>query len=231
MNKVTYDYSKMRNQLVMCLVSTETNVEMLKTIPHKDLEDMSIVYRFLVNSNNSMRASMLITNEMIADMGVTPEQLHADALEIAPQIRPAKITGMSEVIAEMMGREEAEMAGIVPVDPKDEQMFVATVSDKIDGAGVLAYPDFFETAADRMNGSYYIIPSSRNEIILCPDDGVVDYRELEDMVRIINEKEVAPKDRLTDSVYHYDEEEKIFELASRYKERMAERDQNLSDLE
>jgi len=31
-------------------------------------------------------------------------------------------------MAEMMGIEHAEMMGIVPVDPKDEQMYVASQS-------------------------------------------------------------------------------------------------------
>ena len=70
------------------------------------------------------------TNQLLENMGVTPEQLHADAMENAPQIKPVEIKGMSEVLAEMMGVEQAEMMGveqaemmgIVPVAPEDEQM-------------------------------------------------------------------------------------------------------------
>ena len=38
----------------------------------------------------------VLTNQMIANMGVTSEQLHADAIENAPRIKPAEIRGMSE---------------------------------------------------------------------------------------------------------------------------------------
>ena len=130
--------------------------------------------------------------------------------------RPAQITGMSEVIAEMMGREEAEMMGIVPVDPKDEQMFVATVSDKVMGAGVLAYQDFMDQAADRIGGSFYILPSSRHEVLLVPDNGQMSLSDLESMVREVNATQVAPEDKLTDSVYHYDAEAKVFELGEKF---------------
>lgn len=61
-------------------------------------------------------------NQLLENMGVTPEQLHADAMENAPQIQPVEIKGMSEVLAEMMGVEQAEMMGIVPVAPEDGQM-------------------------------------------------------------------------------------------------------------
>ena len=43
------------------------------------------------------------------------------------------------------------------------------------------------------------------------------------MVKQVNETEVAPEDLLTDSVYHYDSKEKIFELAEKYEERVANR--------
>lgn len=62
------------------------------------------------------------TNQLLENMGVTPEQLHADAMENAPQIKPVEIKVMSEVLAEMMGVEQAEMMGIVPVAPEDGQM-------------------------------------------------------------------------------------------------------------
>ena len=210
------DYDQMKDKLVMEVVSAEANAEMLENVPHQNMEDMAVVYRFVINSDETGRASILATNDMINAMGVTPEQLHADALENAPQIRPAQSTGMSEVIAEMMGRDQAEMMGIVPVDPKDEQMFVATVSDKVMGAGVLAYQDFMDQAADRLGGSFYILPSSRHEVLLVPDNGQMSLGDLESMVREVNATQVAPEDKLTDSVYHYDAEAKIFELGEKF---------------
>ena len=133
------DYSIMKDKLAMEVVSAETNKEMLETVPHQNLEDMAVVYRFILSSDEDGRASILITNRMIETMGVTPEQLHADALENAPIIKPAEIKGMSEVMAELMGVEQAELMGIVPVSPENEQLYVATVPDKVHGAGVLAY--------------------------------------------------------------------------------------------
>lgn len=62
------------------------------------MEDMAVVYRFVLESNDTGRASILVTNDMIDHMGVTHEQLKADALENAPEIRPAVIQGMSEVM-------------------------------------------------------------------------------------------------------------------------------------
>ena len=151
------DYDQMKDKLVMEVVSAETNKEMLENVPHQNMEDMAVVYRFVLNSDDEGRASILATNQMIENMGVTPEQLHADALENAPRIKPAEIKGMGEVLAEMMGVEQAEMMGLYPVRPEDEQIFVASVPDKVHGAGVLAYQDFMDQAAERAGGDFYLL--------------------------------------------------------------------------
>ncbi|MBR4174083.1 MAG: hypothetical protein IKR56_01950 [Lachnospiraceae bacterium] len=131
------DYGKMKDKLIMEVVSAEANKEMLENIPHQMLEDMAVVYRFAVESADNVQGSILITDTMVAHFGITPEQLHADAMENAPQIKPIEIKGMSEVLVEMMGVEQAEMMGLGLVPPEDEQMYVASVPDKTHGAGVL----------------------------------------------------------------------------------------------
>ena len=219
------DYDQMKEKLAMEVVSAETNKEMLENVPHKDLEDMAVVYRFVLSSNDEGRASILVTNQMLETMGVTPEQLHADALVIAPQLKPAEIRGMSEVMAEMMGMEQAEMMGIMPMRPEDEQLFVATVPDKTHGAGVLAYQNFMDQAAERVGGDFFILPSSIHEVLIVPDNGKMDLKDLEAMVRDVNATQVAPADKLTDNVYHYDSKEKIFELGEKFVERQNEREE------
>ena len=69
------DYSKMKQTLAMEVVSIEANKEMLDTVPHQDIEDMAVVYRFVLSSDESGRASVLVTNQMLDTMEVTPEQL------------------------------------------------------------------------------------------------------------------------------------------------------------
>ena len=217
------DYSQMKEKLAMEVVSTETNKEMLETVPHKDIEDMAVVYRFVLSSDDTGRASILVTNQLLDSMGVSPEQLHADAMENAPQIKPVEIKGMSEVMAEMMGVEQAEMLGIIPVGPEGEQIYVATVPDKVHGAGVLAYQDFMDKAAERAGGDFFILPSSIHEILIVPDNGKMGLKELEAMVKEVNETQVSPADKLTDSVYHYDSKAKIFELGEKFEARQAEK--------
>ena len=224
------DYEQMKDKLVMEVVSAETNADMLAKVPHQDMEDMAVVYRFVLDTNDDGRATILVTNQLLETMGVTPEQLHADALENAPELKPAVIQGMSEVIAEMMGVNPEELAEMgMPGDPENEQMFVASVPDKVHGAGVLAYQNFMDQAAERVGGDFYILPSSIHEVLIVPDNGNMKLSDLEAMVREVNATQVAPEDKLTDSVYHYDSQAKVFELGEKYVERQAEKEAEASE--
>ena len=220
------DYSRMKDKLAMEVVSAEANREMLETVPHKDMEDMAVVYRFIISSDEESRASILVTNKILDTMGVSAEQLHADAMENAPQIKPAEIKGISEVMAEMMGVNQAELLGLFPVKPEDEQMFVASVPDKTHGSGDLAYENCMDQAAERLGGDFFILPSSIHEVLLVPDKGDTSLKDLESMVREVNATQVAPADKLTDSVYHYDSKEKIFELGEKFVERQSQREES-----
>jgi len=207
------DYSQMKEKLAMEVVSAEANKDILETVPHQNIEDMAVVYRFVLNDDTS---SILVTNQLLESMGVTPEQLHADAMAYAPQNNPVEIKGMSEVMAEMMGVEQAEIMGFYPMAPEDEQMYVATVPNKVHGASVIAYQDFMDKAAERAGGDFFILPSSIHEILIVPDNGKMNLKDLEALVKKVNATQVSPADKLTDSVYHYDSKAYLFELGETF---------------
>ena len=107
-------------------------------------------------------------------------------------------------------------------------MYVATVPDKISGAGVIAYQEFMDQAAEKLGGDFYILPSSIHEILLVKDDGNVDFKDLKAMVEEVNATQVAPEEKLTDSVYHYDSKDHIFELAEKFEARQQAKEADIS---
>lgn len=221
------DYDKMKHKLVMEVVSAEVNAGLLDKVPHHELEDMAIVYRFVLDNHEDGRATILVTNNLLDNYGVTAEQLHADAMLNAPEIKPAVIQGMTEVMSEIMGDDFAMLG--VEVNPADEVMFVASVSDKIHGASVIAYQDFMDQAAQKLGGDFFVLPSSIHEVLLVKDDGNSNARALKNMVEEVNATQVSPEEKLTDNVYHYDSKEHIFELAESFEARQMEKDAFKSD--
>ena len=217
------DYEQMKSKLSMEVVSAEKNAELLESIPHERMEDMAVVYRFVLDQTDSGNGTILVTNQLLDQYGITKELLRADAMENASEIRPSEIRGMSEVMSELA-------PGMIPeVAPEDEQMFVATVPNKIHGAGVIAYPNFMEDAAQKMGGDFFVLPSSIHEVLLVKDNGQVAAKELENMVKEVNATQVEPADQLTDHVYHYDSQNHIFELADKYEERQREAEHDAAD--
>ena len=217
------DYDQMKNKLAMEVVSSDRNADMLQSVPHENIEDMAVVYRFIVGSGPDENSSILVTNNMLDSYGITQEQLHTDAMENAPAIRPSEIRGMTEILSEMMPGTG------MSVDPADEQMFVASVPDKIHGAGVLAYPNFMEDAAQKLGGDYFVLPSSIHEVILVRDNGQMSAEELQNMVKDVNASQVSPEEQLTDHAYHYDSKDHIFEIADQYESRMREKKMDIAE--
>ncbi|MCC8028516.1 MAG: DUF5688 family protein [Lachnospiraceae bacterium] len=206
------DYSQVKGMLTVDVVGKELNGDMLEQIPHRDMEDLSVVYRIVVGEIPDMgRASVVVTNEMLNRYGVTPEQLHQDALENAARSKPAMIRGMQDVISEMMPV-DMPMPGAEPAVP----FLVATNSDMFHGAGVIAYPDFMEQASKMVDGDFFILPSSVHEVLILKDGPGMDYKDLEEMVSEVNGTMVSQEDKLSDHVYHYDAKEKVFERADKF---------------
>ena len=215
------NYEEMKNKLSIEVISAEANKELLLNIPHDRIEDLAAVYRFVLKSESTGKASILVSNEMMQKMGITHEQLKNDALYNAPIIRPAVIKGMNEVIKELMGKEAYELAN--GTGNVEESVYVATVPDKDSGAGVLSYQNFMDQAAERVGGDFFILPSSIHEILIVKDGGEMKAELLRNMVQQINRTELMPEDKLSDNVYHYDSKEHIFELAEKFEARQKEK--------
>ncbi|WP_051524512.1 DUF5688 family protein [Pseudobutyrivibrio sp. MD2005] len=223
-SKALTDYEQMKDKLTIELVGAEKNASLLEKIPHKDMENMAIVYRFVMGSDDSGVQTILVTNNMLEAMNITPEQLHNDAMANAPEVRPAEIKIMRDTLAEMLGPDADMMLQFIPADGPESQIYVATVEDKVHGVGVIAYPNFLEDVADKLDGDFYVLPSSIHEVIIVPDRGEMDASVLMDMVKQVNSTEVLPEDVLSYSVYHFDSQDNVFELAEKFDARSAERE-------
>ena len=215
------NYDEMKEKLTMQAIPIKGNEEMLIKTPHQQMADIAIIYRFIVGETERGTMSTVVTNDMITTYGITADELHADAAQAMKYEHPYEIRPLFDVLG-AMSPDFAEN------EQPDNMLYVATYPSAMYGAGSIGHPDFMEDAAVVMRGSFFILPSSIHEVLLLPDDGTVKYQELLAMVTNINEAMVSPEERLTDNVYHYDPEEKVFETAKDHAERMAEKEGRFS---
>lgn len=83
-------------------------------------------------------------------------------------------------------------------------MYILTNQNKVNGAGVLARDGVLDKIGELLGSDFYVLPSSTHEVILVPDNGNMQTKELEDMVKEVNATQVPPEDLLSDKVQYYD---------------------------
>lgn len=89
------------------------------------------------------------------------------------------------------------------VRSEGESLLVLTTEDGRLGASALFYPGVQAMIGRIVGGDYYVLPSSVHEVLIMPDDGHENPRELAMMVHEINEHEVSPEERLGNKVLHF----------------------------
>lgn len=210
------DYESLCSNVIMEAVSREKNAEYLQNVPHFDMADLSIIYRVnLGESRNQGIGVITVDNRLLNSMGVSQDQFQKDVFNQVLSGDPPILKSLTEVLG---GSFIGDGSG------PDGGLFLATNSNALYGASVIAIPGFLDQAAEELGGSFYILPSSVHEVLFLKNDQAMEVQDLENMVQEINESIVSPEEQLSDRVYHYDAKEKIFELASDYEQRIAEKD-------
>ena len=208
---IVSDYEKVKDHTFLRLVPG--NSPILGETPHKMIEDMALVVNIhLVNfSDENGRSCVVVTRPLMEMYGIDEAQLFADAEKNSLAEEPIAFTPLADMIKSLIESEEVpspEEAGIVT--------YIATNKSGFHGAAVAAYPGFAEKAAEAIGGSFYMLPSSVHEFILIKDDGKPNAKDLNKMVRNVNETVLEPRDYLSSQCYHYDAKTKVLETGLKH---------------
>ena len=218
------DYSQVKEKLFIRVSDAKENEAFLRMAPHKEVDGLAISYHIAFEGLHGVEASTPVTYKMMEMFGVTEEQLHADALESTQRLYPVQYTSMAEVMNKMMGIDADMYPDMMPAT-EGPQLMVLTNMQGIHGAATLFYPGQLEAIAQQMGSDFFVLPSSVHETLILPDDGTAEPDSLQFMVREINQSTVAPEDRLSDFVYHYDSKDHVLEKAETFALRMAQKEQ------
>ena len=218
------DFNKAKESITTKVVSAKNNKTLLRERPSTKLDDLAVFYQIEVTNMIDGKASVPITNEMLANWGISVSELHTIAVENTERINPAKLVAMDSML---FGEEENLLVNAENYEPF--AVLVLTNEDKIGGANVITSTDTLNKVAGVINDSFYIIPSSIHEVLVIPKEiskemGMTP-KELGAMVREVNEKEVSKEERLSDHIYEFDKDKRCLETVkdSKNKERDFER--------
>ena len=205
-----------KDNIVFQVINTLQNEDMLRDMPHREFQDLSIIYRWVVKVDENGIQSSAIRNNLAEQLGMNEEQLFKCAVENTRRIFPPTVKSMNDVIREMfisdgMPSEVADM--MIGEMPEDKMMWVISNDRGINGAGSMLYEDNLHKLAMKLETDLYILPSSVHECIAVSAN-MGDPYELAEMVNEINMGQVALEDRLSNQVYHYDKDARRLTLAT-----------------
>lgn len=203
------NFKIMRNRIMYKVINFDKNKSLLKKIPHRKYLNLVIVYYCLAMENDGSCATWMITNDFLKIWDIDEEILFEAATENTASFMPVIIKSMPEILKELMPETYMDEFPYMSEDIIDGRpmMYVATNKQKLFGAGVILYPEVLIDFA-RQYGNFYMLPSSIHEVIFIPDDGVVNFDELRDMVHEVNCTQVQMQEFLSDDVYFYNATEK-----------------------
>lgn len=189
------DFESVKSHIVPHLVNREENAEKLMGVPYKMVNDLAAIFYIEVGRNGDGVMQACITNDLMDMYGVDANELYDISVKNLNTISVPSFRGMSEVISQDFGMD-------VPT-PDEEQMYVITNGDKVNGSAQMLNEHLMDQASARIGGDFYIIPSSVHEVLAVPV-GRMEVDELEGMVREVNSTQVAKEDKLSDTVYAFD---------------------------
>ena len=217
-NKDVFDnfLNSAKDKIVFQLINTEQNKSFLEKVPHREFQDLSIIYKVVINVEKESIHNVQVTNELSKRLGMDEEMLFKSAAENTRRILPPTVRNMKDVITEMFeaqGMPEELSNMMMGQIPEELPMWVITNNVGNNGAVSMLYENELHELAENMESDLYILPSSVHEVIAVSTD-MGNPEELAQMVAEINMQEVSLSERLSNQVYHYDKDLRKLSLAT-----------------
>lgn len=193
------DISRAKKRMVCRLINSEKNRKLLEEVPHHRFLNLAIVYYYLLESCEIGEAAILVRQDHLKMWKMDAETLHRMAVENTRRLLPCDFLSMTQM-----------MQAVVPSDlcPEEIPLYILSNKEKYFGAVWMTDADVLEKIGEELRGDYYVLPSSVHECMIVPASMDTDEKELQDMVREINETQVEPEEVLGDTVYRYDRRHK-----------------------
>ena len=196
------DYESVKERICFKLIHYDKNQIMLEEIPHIRYLNLAVVFYYAYENPILGKGSILIRNTHKEGWSVTIDELYHQAKENTGRLFPPELIGIEELLEEMLGGKFEDTEEYIREEMKIP-MYVLTNSTRQFGAISIFHPGVLRKLAKKENANLYILPSSVHEVILLPDTGL-EVRNLQEMVKDVNETQVAEEEILSNSVYYYD---------------------------
>lgn len=196
-----------KDRVYVKVVDTRSNQERLKDLVSLPVDGGFSLTVYIDMDTPKKDAMIQITKDLASRMDFDERELMQTAMRNTVNAHPAELVEMKKIMMDMSGLRKLEPGDNLLRDNcspvEDMSMLILSNADKFFGATALFYADVKAQIADVTGGSYYVLPSSVHEVIILPDNGTFDERELARMVQSVNANEVSPEEQLGNKVLYY----------------------------
>lgn len=198
------DYDKVKSHIILKLIHYERNRQLLTDVPHFRFLDLAIVFQCLLPTDTFGAATILIRRQHLAFWHITKDDLYTLAEKNTPRLMPYDLRNMTDVLRELM-----QDAAPLPPDAFTDSspMYMLSNHLRLNGSSCILYRNLLQNFADLIQSDFYILPSSIHEVLLIPTSSGSRSLELSDMVREVNDAQLAAEDILSDHVYYFSRED------------------------
>ena len=220
------DFEKAKGNIVPKLINAERNEALLDSVPHYKLFDLAVVFVYCISNESELGkrfnaigedrfASITINNEMMLKWGKTTEDLVEQTKNNKVSRFEPALFSMGEAYCAMcaMGNYsgctnllEIDSISCISLDEESDvlsHMYVLSNKSGIWGATTIIDNGLLKKVAEKLDSSFYVLPAQINEVILVLDTPDICMGSLFDMVKQVNQPELAPTEVLSNSVYYF----------------------------
>lgn len=185
-----------KDKIVYQLINTELNREFLKTIPHRDFLDLSIIYRYILASDDTKQElySTIINNSNVKAWKLSEQELFDLAKINTQRLFPTTITPISQIL------EDIEIKKSLL-----EEMYVITTSNRLKGAVAILDEEKLYKLAEVLDSDLILYPCTLDEF-LAVSARTTTVDTADKLVQNVNQEEVDIKQRLSNHSYYYNKE-------------------------
>lgn len=195
-----YDFDKMKDRIVLKVINTERNLELLKQVPNFSMDgfSLSIVFYVSLMTGKDSSAGILIKNEHLKLWEKDVSDLLSIAETNTNRMHACTIKSINEVMSERFGIEEDLIPDNAPA------LYVLADENKTFGASRMYLKTEIRKFAEKQDSDVYILPSSFHELLLIRADYPnIEPEYLKQKGCEVNRAEVSDEDFLCDGAFKY----------------------------
>lgn len=196
-----------KKNIIAELVNPDVARAYIDDVPHRFFLNLCIIYRWVVNVDDTGIYSTIINNDLMLAAGLNEDFLYAIAIKNTRKVIVPQIKSFESVVRNALKREgasETEIRKTIGRVKKEDRIYMLTNKRNFRASTAIIFKEVLQKIADKTESDYYIVPTSVDESLLVPLKTGLAPGHLLEMLNESNSVYFDNDDKmLSDTIYYY----------------------------